>query len=288
MTEKDGAIRAQRYLGPADDPDALRQANDIRRAAADARTRRTTVSMLKRSGIPAPPLDMGRLMEAIANAGLFRNGVVLVGTGAYQVYSAVVGAALAHGTLTTQDADLALVTLAVASEPEGQRLLDILQRADPTFAAQMGLDPREPPRRFRSAAGFEVDVITRYRRRSADERAVRMPALQCAARPWRHVEFLIGDPIMAVALHGSGVQVTIPQPARYAVHKLVLAQVRGDTSTKRAKDLAQAKELIDALRLSDPHAVDDALADARRRGTKWKTNVDRSLRELGLDGAWLV
>jgi hypothetical protein len=210
---------------------------------------------------------------------------VLVGTGAYQVYSAVVGAALAHGTLTTQDADLALVTVTVVSEPEGQSLLDILRRAHPTFAAQMGLDPRDPPKRFRSAAGLEVDVIIRYRRRSDDERAVRIPALRCAAQPLRYLEFLIADPIVAVALYGSGVQVTIPQPARYAVHKLILAQVRSDTSTKRAKDLAQAKELIDSLRLCDPDAVDDALADARKRGTRWKTNVDRSLRELGLDGA---
>lgn len=103
----------------------------------------------------------------------------------------------------------ALATLAVATEPEGRSLLDVLQRADPTFSAQMGLDPRDPPKRFRSAAGFEVDVI-------------------------------------------------------------------------------QARELIDALRVSDPDAVADALADARRRGTRWKAHVDRSLRDLGLDDAHLL
>ncbi|MGA2124901.1 MAG: GSU2403 family nucleotidyltransferase fold protein [Xanthobacteraceae bacterium] len=182
----------------------------------------------------------------------------------------------------------ALATLAVATEPEGRSLLDVLQRADPTFSAQMGLDPRDPPKRFRSAAGFEVDVITRYRRRSDEERAVRIPGLKCAAQPLRYLEFLIADPIMAVALYGSGVPVTIPQPARYAVHKLVVAQVRSDMSTKRSKDLAQARELIDALRVSDPDAVADALADARRRGTRWKAHVDRSLRDLGLDDAHLL
>jgi len=61
----------------------LRRAEEIRRAAQDARLRRSTVSMLKRSGVPAPTLAMGRLMEAVANAGLFRKGLILVGTGAY-------------------------------------------------------------------------------------------------------------------------------------------------------------------------------------------------------------
>ena len=279
-TEKHGAARLQRYLGPASDPAVAKRAADIRRAAADARARRTTVSMLKRSGVPAPPLAMGRLMEAVANAGLFRKGVVLVGTGAYQVYSAVVGAALSLGALTTQDADLAAASLAVASDVEGESLLDILKRADPSFVAQMGLDPRSPPRRFRSSAGFEVDVITRYRTRVDDERNVVIPGLQCSAQPLRHLEFLIADPIPAVALYGPGVQVTVPQPARYAVHKLIVAQVRTESSTKRTKDLAQAKELIEAIGASDPASIEQTLEDARRRGRKWKAYVARSLQEI--------
>jgi len=82
-TEKHGTKRVQHYLGSAEDPDVLRRAEEIRRAAQDARLRRSTVSMLKRSGVPAPTLAMGRLMEAVANAGLFRKGLILVGTGAY-------------------------------------------------------------------------------------------------------------------------------------------------------------------------------------------------------------
>jgi hypothetical protein len=225
---------------------------------------------------------MGRLMETIAKAGLFGKGVVLVGTGAYQVYSAIVGAALSFGALTTQDADLAAASLAVVSDIAGESLLDILKRADPSFIPQMGLDPRVPPRRFRSAAGFEVDVITRYRTRADDERAVVIPGLQCSAQPLRYLEYLIADPISAIALYGSGIQVTMPQPARYAIHKLIVAQVRSDSSAKRTKDLVEAKELIEALSLNDRQSIEDAIKDARSRGTKWKTNINRSLREIGL------
>src|SRR5437588_719145 len=282
-TEKHGATRVQRYLGPVDAPDAIARADDIRRAGADAKVRRKTVSMLKRAGVPAPTLAMGRLMEGIANAGLFRNGIVLVGTGAYQVYSPVVEAALSHAALSTQDADLAAASLAVTSEVKGQSLLDVLKRTDPTFIAQPNLNPRDPPRRFRSAAGFEVDVVTRYRTRADEERAVVIPGLQCSAQPLRYLDYLIADPVSAVALYGSCVPVVVPQAARYAVHKLIVAQVRATASAKRRKDLVPAKELIEVLSVSEPHAIDDAIANARTRGAKWKTNIDRSLKELGLD-----
>jgi hypothetical protein len=275
-TEKHGATRLQHYLGPAEDPDVLRRAEDIRRAAQDARLRRTTVSMLKRSGVPAPTLVMGRLMEAVANAGLFRKGLVLVGTGAYQVYSPLVGTALAATSLTTHDADLAAASLAIESDVSGESLLDVLLRADPTFTPQPGLDDRVPPKRFRSQAGLEVDVLTCYRSRKDDEKPVVLPGLECSAQPLRFLEYLIDEPIDAVALYGPGVRVRVPQPARYAVHKLIVAQVRAKASTKWGKDLAQAAELLEALELYDPGAIEDALDDARSRGARWRKHIDAS------------
>ncbi len=282
-TERHGSKRVKRYLGPAKHADVLNKASEIRRAAEDAKLRRTTVSMLKRLGVPAPPLAMGRVMEAVANAGLFRKGIVLVGTGAYQTYSPAVGVALSAAVLITQDADLAAASLSIVSDFENDNMLQILRRADPSFVPQPGLDLRDLPKRFRSAAGLEVDVITRYRSRADEERAVVIPELACSAQPFRYIEYLITDPMPIVALYGSGVQVLVPQPARYAVHKLIVAQIRSESSAKRVKDLAQAKELIQALNLTDVRAIEDALFDARRRGAKWTTHIDRSLQEIHLE-----
>jgi hypothetical protein len=281
--EKHGAVRITRYLGLAEDPETTERAQNIRRAAQDAKGRRTTVSMLKRAGLPAPTLAMGRLLEAIAKAGLFNNGIVLVGTAAYQIYPALVGAALSTAALTTQDADLAAASLAVTTDTEGESLLDVIKRADPTFAPQPSLDPRTLPWRFRSAAGLELEVVTRHRRRADEEHPVLIPHLSCSAQPLRYLEFLIADPIAAVALYGAGVPVTVPQPTRYAIHKLIVAQLRHAGSAKRQKDLVQARELIAALDSANPGAVKDALADARQRGGKWKAAIDRSLREIGRD-----
>jgi hypothetical protein len=46
--------------------------------------------------------------------------------------------------------------------------------------------------------------------------------------------------------------VTVPQPARYAAHKLIIAQKRTGDPAKRRKDLVQAATLIGALSKADP------------------------------------
>ncbi|MGL4242402.1 MAG: GSU2403 family nucleotidyltransferase fold protein, partial [Beijerinckiaceae bacterium] len=208
------------------------------------------------------------------------NGMVLVGTAAYQTYAPVVGFMLGGAALSTQDADLAAASLAVQSDADGVHLLDILKRADPSFIAAPMLDRKALPKRFRSSSGFDVDVITRYRTRKDDENGVPVPGLGCSAQPLRYLEFLIEEPIDVVALYNAGVTVRVPQPARYAVHKLIVAQERQPGNVKRRKDLMQAESLMAALRESNPSALDDALEDARSRGAKWRAHVDASLAEL--------
>jgi hypothetical protein len=59
--------------------------------------------------------------------------------------------------------------------------------------------------------------------------------------------------------HGA-VLVRVPVPERYAVHKLIVSQLRAKTSGKPEKDLRQAATLIEALVERFPGAVEDALA----------------------------
>jgi hypothetical protein len=100
----------------------------------------------------------------------------------------------------------------------------------------------------------------------------------------QHLAWLIQDAVPTVALWGAGIAVTVPQPARYAVHKLIIAQKRDPASRlKRAKDLMQAKALVDALRDSDRFALEDAMGEAREQGERgWAMPIRRSLQELGL------
>jgi hypothetical protein len=50
----------------------------------------------------------------------------------------------------------------------------------------------------------------------------------------------------------------VPVPERYALHKLIVSQLRSKTSTKPEKDLRQAATLIEVLAQSFPGAIEDA------------------------------
>jgi len=279
-----GIDRIDRFIGRVGDPDADAKAAELKRGMEQAGERRRLVSMLRRTGLAAPHRTIGATLDAISHAGLFRSGAVLVGTAAYMMSEPLVGRKLPEPTLMTGDLDLATANLALKAE-QPERLETIIKRGDPTFEPVLQTRPKEPPSRFRTADGFLLDLITPTRRRS-DRNPMPMDELDAGAAPLQYLEWLITDPVATVALWGAGVPINIPQPARFAVHKLILAQKRDAGSRlKRQKDLAQADALIDALQSHDPYALDDALADAAGRGRAgWREPLHRSLIELKRDG----
>lgn len=259
-----GTERIDEYIGRADDPIARARANDYEHGTRLAAERRQTIAMLRRAGLPTPARPLGTLVSALRHMDLFDRGVVLVGTAAYLLSAPLVGQILPAQTIMTGDADLATATLSLSAKDDAP-LLDVLRLADPSFEAILPLDGWEPPSKFRTSAGYLVDVITPIRTRD-DRNPLRLPQLQAGAAPLQYLAWLIADSVPVIALWGSGVTVRVPQPARYAIHKLIVAQARLPGSRdKRGKDLAQAAALIAALKLADPFALEDALVDARAR-----------------------
>ncbi|WP_237344026.1 GSU2403 family nucleotidyltransferase fold protein [Xanthobacter agilis] len=276
-----GTVRRDIFVGRADDPAVVERIALIEEENTRAAARKEIVSTLRRAHVPAPVPALSHVLDAMSDAGLLRQAV-LVGTAAYQCYPAPLGHMLPAAGLITQDADIATASLAVTTDEKGETMETILKRADPTFRGLPGLDPAALPSHFRSASGFVVDLLTPQRRRT-DTSPMALPALAAGATPLQHLDWLIADPIPAAVLHRSGIAVRIPQPARFAVHKLIIAQKRGGDTTKRQKDLAQAKALIAALKSADPFALSDAFEEAAAKGaTGWERPIRRSLAELGL------
>lgn len=272
-----GAGRVDSFIGKVGDPAAEAQVKSMTVGMELAKARRKTVSILRSAGLAVPNRTLGAALDAIAHAGLFRDGAVLVGTMAYQVSEPLVGRRLPAPLLMTGDLDLATVNLAISADPP-ESMEAILQRADATFTAVMQLDPKQPVARFRNQHGYLVDLLSQTRRR--EERAVPLPKLAAGAEPLQHLRWLIENPVPAVALWGAGVAVRVPQPARFAVHKLMVAQRRAHDRAKRQKDLEQADAMMTALHVFDPFALEDAMEDARSQGKSWSKEIDRSLAEL--------
>ncbi|MGQ0672208.1 MAG: GSU2403 family nucleotidyltransferase fold protein [Hyphomicrobium sp.] len=278
LTVKDGSTRIERYVGAADDTAVVELSKRVRRAAERASARRNTVSLLKRARIPAPTLTQGRILQVLANAGLFKRGMTLVGTVAFQSYPCIVGYHLGATAYATNDIDLSVAEFIAADKEED--IGSTLKRADPTFEPRWHSEDRLP-RTFVSR-NFQVDIVTRYGpgRRSP----VLMESLGCAAAALTFQEYAAEETMEVVALYDTGVLVRVPTPLRYAVHKLLVAHQRPPRETaKKQKDLRQARELIDVFLETDDSALRQALDDARGRGRSWKMAIDRSLRDLGLD-----
>jgi hypothetical protein len=87
-----------------------------------------------------------------------------------------------------------------------------------------------------------------------------VPELKAYAKGLPYLRYLLGESQQVPVLSPYGVVlVRVPVPERYAIHKLVVSQLRSKSSSKPGKDLHQAATLIEALVERFPGAVEGAL-----------------------------
>ena len=268
----------RRYVGPAADPEISARVETFKGEKDDYQNRRKMVAALTReAGLIAPDRFTGQVIEVLANAGLFRLRGVLVGTVAFQCYSALLGIRLPAAAILTGDADMAQ-DYAISAEVADSLppIVDLLQGVDPSFRALPHVSGSPRSNAFRNSSGYRVEFLKTNR--GAEEYAdqpAQMPALGgAAAEPLRFIDFLLIDPVRTILLHGAGVSVTVPAPERFAVHKLIVAGRRLDDASGRAKkdkDLRQAGMLFDALQSAGGgRDLANALEEAWTRGPAWK------------------
>jgi hypothetical protein len=79
--------------------------------------------------------------------------------------------------------------------------------------------------------------------------------------------------------------VRVPVPERYAIHKLIVSQLRTKTSSKPEKDLRQAATLIEALVERFPGAIEDALEAVPKSAVKHIVRATEGLKQHLPDSA---
>ncbi len=260
--------RTQRYVGP-ESPELLEQIANHKQTRNDERERRSLVSTLVRSfGLPAPLSQIGDLVAALAKARVFRLRSVLVGTVAYQTYSAMLGIRLPGSLLQTNDLDIAQFTsISLAIGDKTSPMLEILRTVDPTFTEVPHTSGYHWAASYHSRSGLRVDFVTPNEGPDSDD-PQNLPALRTDAHRLRFLDFLIHEPTQAVVLHGAGIYVAVPNPERYAVHKLIIAQRRPPGVAKTGKDLNQAGTLLEALTEKRGRELRDVWEEAYKRGPK--------------------
>ncbi|MGY4223251.1 hypothetical protein ACVMIH_000612 [Bradyrhizobium sp. USDA 4503] len=281
----EGAGQHRRYVGPVDDPEITKRVEAFKDLKADLKGRRHLVSTLTREAYLPRPLPMaGQVVQGLAKAGFFRMRGVLVGTVAYQCYSAVLGRRLDAVAIQTGDADFAQFhEISVAVKDSMPPILEVLRQVDPTFREVPSQADGRVSTQFTSRGNFKVEFLTPNQ--WSDDQAgkpVPMPALGgAAALPLRFLDYLIFQPIRAVLLHGPGVPVLIPSPERYAIHKLIVGSRRKedrDATAKSAKDRLQARSIIEAM-IANRQQSDLAAAytEAWDHGDQWRAAIRTSI-----------
>jgi hypothetical protein len=76
--------------------------------------------------------------------------------------------------------------------------------------------------------------------------------------------------------HGS-VMVRVPVPERYAIHKLIVSQLRHKSSSKPEKDLRQAAVLIEVVVERYPGAIEDAISAVRKSAVRHLARAIKAL-----------
>ncbi|MDP2877207.1 MAG: nucleotidyltransferase domain-containing protein [Holophaga sp.] len=226
-------------------------------------------TMLTHGGCMATDHVSARVVEALATGGIFRMGGVLVGTHAYVALGNLMGVRW-KSAIRTQDLDVAAFRTMAVAVPQ-QETADIggtLEALNMGFLPTPGLNPRSPHTSYHiRGKELKVDLLTTASRRGPFA-PVFIPRFKAAALPMPYMDFLLEDNTEALILAGDAATlVKVPDPARYGLHKLLVASERPIIEqTKVIKDIAQVSEVLGFLLEMRPIDVEIAFARLTEKG----------------------
>jgi hypothetical protein len=281
--EPDQRIR-QIYIGP--DSDEVRALVERGRVEAPIKSLKPLARSAATLGNATVQRKHLSVILRLNEFGFFRAGGVLIGTHAFLAFANQLGL---HwlGSDQTADVDFAHavrnVSIALPTNVDA-RPHAALTTMDEGFL---------PIVQYRGTAGgsyrkrdepeFQVDFLTPQT--SKTDEPIRVEHLDVALQPLRFMEFSLEQIEQATLLDPTGrcVVVSLPSPARYAVHKLLIVGERaGAYRAKIAKDLAQAASLIEYFVANDVDPLMEAWRDARARGPGWRKRTAEGLKALKL------
>ncbi|WP_407522161.1 GSU2403 family nucleotidyltransferase fold protein [Methylobacterium oryzisoli] len=220
------------------------------------------------------PQVTGRIVRALRAAGLLGRAIEVVGTNALYAYERMAGVRIASESLATADIDLLFDARArlklVAESVATTGLVGLLRKVDRSFEPTGAGSFRAV-----NADGYMVDLIqpmptdrmTRARRGrigSADDdlSAVEIEGLAWLVNVPRHTTTIIDE-------KGYPLDIVVPDPRAFALHKAWLAR-RGDRDpAKRGRDAAQARLVADLVTARLPHLrFDDPALSAMPRALR--------------------
>lgn len=236
-------------------------------------------AVLRAGGAGVTDAASARVVGALAEAGVFKLGGVLVGTQAFLVLGNLLGVRWSGLHARTEDVDIAGArNLEVVVPDVHADVPAALESLEMGFLPVPGLSPKTASTSFKvRGRGLRVDSLTPATSKKPTA-PVHIRRFNAAATPLEFLDFILEDAQPAAVVDGGAVLVTVPSPARFALHKLLVAGDRPSAfHAKVEKDLAQAATLVHLLEDDRPGDLLLAWESARGRGWSRKMRAAASL-----------
>jgi hypothetical protein len=255
-------------LGRAGEPRTEAALEAKRLESAEMRALATDVQVLRKAGFAAADNSSALTLATLFNAGIFSHGGVLVGSHAFGALLNSLGVRLA-ANYATEDIDIGSAGSISVAIPQDRSFLDILQDSGLPFFDVPELDPRRPSTAFK-ARGRPLKVDLLVPGTEAYE-TTSLPQIRAHAAGLPYFGYLVSNATRGFVLGKEHVvPVMLPDPARFALHKLIVSTLRDPSRAHKSdKDRRQAMVLIEALMEKFPDWLTTAVVDldesARRR-----------------------
>jgi hypothetical protein len=257
--------RQETYLGTNDDPAVIARLKPLRKRIAEANATISRIRVLARAGFATVDRKTYSTLASLHNHGLFRAGAVLIGSHAFGALLNALGVKTVP--YATEDVDIARSE--ALALPELPPFLEMLRETGIEFFEVPALNRRQHPTSFKEGGRSRLKVDLLVPSPGEGYPTIPVPELKAHAKGLPYLRYLLGNSQEVPVLSPHGVVlVRVPVPERYAIHKLVVSQLRAKTSSKPAKDLRQAATLIEALVERFPGAVEDALTAVPKGAAK--------------------
>ncbi len=276
-----GGELVQIYIGP--DDEATRSLMVAHKDPERLQSRAALVRMSRAAleyGCRAIPEPHRRVIDRLAAHGFFSAGAILVGTHAFLTYQNQLGVRWFQGD-TTLDPDFAHAGRNVSLALPASLKMDTRSAIE---SLQMGFAPIHSQTTYKKAdePDFDLDFLTSMGR--SGDLPVKVKHLNVVLQPLRFMELSLEDPMRATLVARSGpVVVNVPQPQRFALHKLIVHGERVQNQRVKAnKDMVQAAALLDYLLDEDHYALADLWKQTLARGPGWKSRLEEGWRAANL------
>jgi hypothetical protein len=271
--------KLERYLaGPVGDAAADEKANDLEQRIGEVNAALKNIRLLAREGFKLVDAKAFATLAALHNRAVFEAGAVLVGSHAYGALLNQLGARAAQ--YATQDLDIASGAELAFAQPPEKSFLEIIRESGIAFTEIPQLNKRKPSTSFKEAGHsfFQVDLLVPSP--TDDIGTAPVPELKAHATALPYLKYLLAESHASMILAREGCcMVRVPAPERFAVHKLLVSQLRKQRGEKSMKDVSQASVLFAILAERHPGALEQAarsVPGSARRHLKAAAGVARA------------